>query len=350
MATPGIYPTGNICEGHQAEIKGTVQKAKVIDSNVSLDNFLTTQMPNLLAHECDRMSHLIAGRKEFPKEPSVTSIALRRFYRKGIDILHCTDDSCNEYYLANTSGSIGVPVSHRVPAYNAALEGRTGLFLERNNHSKYKAAYDMIRTTRSLCKITISYNDKMEPIVIGDCENCIKKLGYDCPGVIAVRDIVEDFAEVSLGTLASTQPDPVIKNGSLSKMGLSSMYLPPRNRSKQRRMPGLYVEDTDRFMKGLRDKKVKNICMDLRLFERETDSDKVFTVLQMKDCLCKFDECPTCFRGAVHNDELCSKVIRRALETKKGVLEAEKKKKEAERKQQDDVYVWISKSSQVLRN
>jgi hypothetical protein len=41
----GIYPSGNFCEHHQGKIKGTKDKAGIIDLHVSMRSFVANQAP-----------------------------------------------------------------------------------------------------------------------------------------------------------------------------------------------------------------------------------------------------------------------------------------------------------------
>ncbi len=72
---------------------------------------------------------------------------------------------------------IGFPVAQRLDDYNDALMGAPDRFLERKGSQQSAAMADMITATRSICRITVSQDKSGKSIVMGDCEDCIKKLG-----------------------------------------------------------------------------------------------------------------------------------------------------------------------------
>jgi hypothetical protein len=100
-ATPRIYPTGNLAESHQM-IKGSLTIPKKIDRNCSMSNLVSTQLPNLIKSEGERMSNVVAGRKEFYHEPSVLALMSARLFRKDVDLHEKLDEAGNVVcYYAN---------------------------------------------------------------------------------------------------------------------------------------------------------------------------------------------------------------------------------------------------------
>jgi hypothetical protein len=155
-ATPGIYPTGNIAESH-LRIKGTLSIPKKIDKNCSMSNLVSTQLPNLIASEGQRMLTLVAGQKDPRPEPSTLALVSAMLFQANIDLSKKIDDAGDLVcYFANRQRRIGFPVASRLIEYHEALEGKSELFIEWIGSDRSKVAAEMIAATRSICRITAS--------------------------------------------------------------------------------------------------------------------------------------------------------------------------------------------------
>jgi hypothetical protein len=116
LGIQGIYPSGNFCEHHQGDVKGTKDKAGIIDLNVSMLSFVANQAPRLLEHERTRTSHLVAGRRVFPLEPSRTAIAVVRCMRLGVDLVEIVDKRTGkDCWLGNRAHFVGKPLQWKKP-------------------------------------------------------------------------------------------------------------------------------------------------------------------------------------------------------------------------------------------
>jgi hypothetical protein len=300
-ATPGIYPTGNLDESHQ-RIKGSSTIPKKINRNCSMSNLVSTQLPNLIKSEGERMSNLVAGCKEFYHEPSVLALVLARLFRKDVDLHEKLDKAGNVVcYYAITRMRIGFPVAQRLDNYNKALMGVPDCFLVRKGSKKSTAVADIIAATRSICKITVKRNNQSgKTVVVGDCKDCIKKLGFDCPGVVVVRHLEGLFGGIPLSTRWLVQDPYGRKSGPQDASGLSGLE---KSKSKRKRQPGVYIEDRRELYKSALtvagEKKFRNFCFMLKLHRHFEEAepfvgkgDSYFLEL-----ILRFDKCPSCFRG-----------------------------------------------------
>jgi hypothetical protein len=300
-ATPGIYPTGNIAESHQ-RIKGTSSIPKKIDKNCSMSNLVSTQLPNLIASEGQRMSTLVAGRKDPRPEPSALALVSAMLFRANIDLSKKVDNAGNLVcYFANTRRRIGFPVASRLLEYHEALEGKSELFIKRIGSDRSKVAAEMIAATRSICRITVSQDKSGKTIVMGDCEDCIKKLGYDCPGVLIVKDVEKLDGGIPLSKRWLVQDQLGRKNGTQDASGLGGLEKP---KSKRKRTPGVFVEDRKELFKSsltvAGTKKFRDFCFMLQLHRHFGAEEKPFAGKPdsyFLELILKFDECPSCFRG-----------------------------------------------------
>jgi hypothetical protein len=81
----GIYPSGNFCEHHQGKIKGTKDKAGIIDLHVSMRSFVANQAPKLIEHERTQTSHIVAGCRVFLVKPICTAVAIFHCMQLGVN-------------------------------------------------------------------------------------------------------------------------------------------------------------------------------------------------------------------------------------------------------------------------
>jgi hypothetical protein len=91
------------------------------------------------------------------------------------------------YYLANADWSVGCPLLEGVKKYQQALAGDVTSFDDEGTLASTnpgRVATRMVYAGSRFCKIVKNEDGNL----IGDCECCMKKLGYGCPGLLAVRN------------------------------------------------------------------------------------------------------------------------------------------------------------------
>lgn len=259
------------------------------------------------------MSNLVGGRKEFPHEPSALALVSARLFRVNVDLSKKVDEAGNLVcYYANTRMRIGFPVAQRLDDYYDALKGRPDRFLARKGSNKSSAMVDMIAATRSICKISVKHNNQSgKTIVVGGCKDCIKKLGFDCPGVVVVNDLEGLFGGIPLEMRWLVQNPFGRKTGRQDASGLSGLEF---SKYKRKRDPGLvYMEDRRKLYKSsltvAGKKKFRDFCYMLQL-QRHFKEEKPFVGkpdIYFLELILKFDECPSCFRGCCHNEACCER-------------------------------------------
>jgi hypothetical protein len=272
-----------------------------------MSTLVSTQLPNLIKSEGERMSHLVAGRKEYYHEPSALALVSARLFRKDVDLHGKLDEAGNLVcYYANTRMRIGFPVAQRLDDYNDALMGAPDRFLERKGSQQSAAMADMITATRSICRITITHDNKSgKKVVIGDCEDCIKKLGYDCPGVVIVKDLEGSFGGIPLETRWLVQDQFGRKSGPQDASGLSGLK---QSKSKRKRQPGVYIDDRRELYRSALTvagkKRFRDFCFMLKLHRHFEEAEPFVGKADsyFLDLIVRFDKCPSCFRGCCHNE------------------------------------------------
>jgi hypothetical protein len=91
----------------------------------------------------------------------------------------------------------------RISMYNEALEGNDALFSE-NKVKKGEVAMHMVNFVKGICRVERRVLPSAGEQYIGNCEDCIKKLGLCCNVVGFVREKHQDFQEFSIKELSST--------------------------------------------------------------------------------------------------------------------------------------------------
>jgi hypothetical protein len=316
LGIQGIYPSGNFCEHHQGDIKGTKDKAGIIDLNVSMLSFVSLQAPKLMKHERVRTSHLFAGRRVFPVEPSRTAVAIFRCMRPGVDLIECCDKETDTVvcWLGNRAHFVGKPLKpmkdgkvdlSRMELYDDAVAGKPERFLELNGNRKAEAAMHMVNLANGICRVVLQAQPRGQPpIIIGDCPTCFKKLGRDCPVVLAVREKIGDFGNTSIADRMMSKVQPHELDGPSKASGLRGL-----NKVLTKKNPGWFADNSKEFWKYYRDKNaLSKIVIDLlqipvgceqgkarKAKPKSMSKEQAFQLVQ------SFERCPTCFRGKTHD-------------------------------------------------
>jgi hypothetical protein len=152
--------------------------------------------------------------------------------KKHVDWTCYTDTTLDAVYIGNRGHFIGRPIQpkgrsdySRRSLYEDVLDGRNDWFVKHHGTDKAAAGMHMINLTKGLCKVSFRKETDGNDYLIGDCDDCRKKLGHDCPVLLRIRQ------EMKMGTLNNTSVDDRVKtllqagvrNGSQNIGGLSGM-------------------------------------------------------------------------------------------------------------------------------
>jgi hypothetical protein len=177
----------------------------------------------------------------------------------------------NDHQLVNTSDYVGREIkSSDIQNYFSSLQGTTSLFEEEQNGLSMKVsnparvAKRMVNATRRFCMIT-----RRNGILLGDCELCMKRLGYGCNGLVYLRN-KEDTYSRSLSELTGTvehriSSDPY-KGPSATGLGGPS----------KKRKTGITVNKTGGLKPYFESKnhvEIRNLCVRLNLITYDTEKE-----------------------------------------------------------------------------
>ena len=202
--------------------------------------------------------------------------------RNGIDLVPHKDKD-GPCWIGNRAHFIGKPIKpegslDRIQRYYDAVDGRSSYFLQQNDNQPADAARHMLHYTSGFCvkrKGTMPGSNK--EIWCGDCPDCIKNLGFECPVATKVRALAGFFTK-NLCELMLTQAEPLEQsNRPQDAIGLRG--LGPSKKSKRQKNPGKWEDDAKRFWhsyKDRSDKQFANICAHFGIMagEREGRAEK----------------------------------------------------------------------------
>lgn len=148
-----------------------------IRMNVSLPRFLVQTLPKLLWEDAN-----VRGdpcRVEYPRDCSSVGLSNK-------DFVTCEDrDGAVEGYLFNLRYMIGVPFTEeRLRIIAASWNGADNSFVNDNDGA---LPGDIAKRIVDVAKTTCHVAKNLDGVWIGDCEDCCKRLGHDCPGALWVR-------------------------------------------------------------------------------------------------------------------------------------------------------------------
>lgn len=177
---PGVYPTNCPNESLNHLLKETVQL------NVALPRLLVESLPNLLREDANL--RFDPCKIQYPKNCSSQCLAVSGFMREGIDIVPLTaQNGAIIAYACNLRFMIGTPIiKERIDNMHHALMGRIDPFCgsEFDDNTPGAILKRYVGATEFLCCVTINEDGD----IIGDCENCYKHLGWDCPAATYIRN------------------------------------------------------------------------------------------------------------------------------------------------------------------
>jgi hypothetical protein len=191
---PGISPIGNPIESYNR----WGLKRNQIALNSSLANFLKHELPDLLKREALRSRSMKPG--EFVPQTRETAFALfvaNCCMDKDFDSKRYYDTTGRELYLTNTALTTGVEITDaRIAVYRAAREGDKKPFLAISpspspSPSPRQQARDSVFTTSGFCCVSVDDNKNL----VGMCQKCMKKMGWNCPSVLNVRCRLDGFSD-----------------------------------------------------------------------------------------------------------------------------------------------------------
>jgi hypothetical protein len=210
--------------------------------NLSLANWVEHEAPDLLKREGLRSRRMTAG--EFVPQTHETPFALFvvNCMGKEFDSKRYHDTTGRTLYLTNTALTVGVEITEvRIAAYRASRGGDKKQFA--TSSSPRQQARDSVFTTSGFCCVSVDDNKNL----VGTCQKCIKKMGWNCPSVLNVRGIIEGFSD---------NEDPstlmgVYSVGAAKRNGNSqSEFLSGRAKAKNKKKSTLLTHDPGSWLKS----------------------------------------------------------------------------------------------------
>jgi hypothetical protein len=284
----------------------------VIQLNQSKLTFIKSTLPNLLSWERRRSSSFIPGTVKFPERPGRFALALTRCMRDEIDLVPHVEGNI-PCWIGNRAQFIGKPIKpngslDRINRYYQALHGKAGYFMKKNDYKPADAARHMLNYTKGFCVVRkLRMPGCIEEVWSGDCPDCMKNLGFECPVATKVRENIGYFKYYDFGDLMLSQVEPSERSvGPQDAKGLKG--LGPGRRMKRRKNPGTWTDDPKKFWRSYKDRSDKqfhDICsfFGIEKWEKNEKGKLVkirLTNAQLLDGLVCFELCPTCSRGISH--------------------------------------------------
>jgi hypothetical protein len=293
-------------------VKGCSSVKGVIKLNQSKLSFIKYTLPALLAWERKRSSTFVPGTVEVPDRPGRFALALTRCMKDGVDLV-CRQDGEGTYWIGNRAQFIGKPIvpngsDDRIRRYHDAVAGRSSYFMKKNNNQPADAARHMLNFAGGFCvvrkKKLLGSN---EAIWCGDCPDCMKNLGYECPVATKVRANDGFYRNYVFNDLMLTQEEPSERaSGPQDAKGLRG--LGPPKKSRRQKKPGNWSDDPKKFWRSYKersDNQFHRICCFFGLEEWDKNAKGGMVKKRLSDSkflekLVLFERCPTCSRGKSH--------------------------------------------------
>ncbi|CAB9520107.1 hypothetical protein SEMRO_1074_G238280.1 [Seminavis robusta] len=300
----GVYPSN--CPNEAFNKHGIKGIGADCPKNASLCSFLVHTAPNLL--KADAFERSDPCTIEIPKTCSVLAVGLTGFVREGIDVVGIGSNESGgpSSWLSNLRHRIGIPLDEqRINLIRAAYDGDERPFLaimkQRGNKNPREDAIadEMMSVTKSICHLSWHSGN-----IVGDCEDCVKHLGYSCPGAVWLRSS-HGLLHASVNTLTKTSANAsgsVAKSDSrgnwrlLYESGLST-------RNKRRCLPKM-LHGFEDYLSTLNRGQLCRLIWYLRLAPRDVTVDdfiKGKTQQDLFDLLIQFYDNQSKFRGMLRN-------------------------------------------------
>ncbi|CAB9522217.1 hypothetical protein SEMRO_1279_G258820.1 [Seminavis robusta] len=265
----GVYPSN--CPNESFNRHGIKSIAADCSKNASLSAFLVHTAPRLLEEDANTRSDPCTI--EIPRTASMFAVAATGFLKEGVDIVQLGVDEYGRpsSWLCNLKHKVGVPIDkRRIRMINAALDGD-----ERPFKTELAAigldlpdcvANAMVRMTNTVCHLQWKQGN-----IVGDCENCVKHLGYSCPGAIWLRSR-HNLLNCSLLTLRKTSANA---RGDAAKAcgrgNTKRMYEGGLPKTSKRRCLSKMLESFDAYLGTLNHQQMTKLVVYFRLFHNNNN-------------------------------------------------------------------------------
>ncbi|CAB9528825.1 hypothetical protein SEMRO_2330_G323590.1 [Seminavis robusta] len=309
----GIYPTN--CPNESFNRHGIKSVATDCSKNASLASFLVHTAPRLL--EEDSRARADACTIEIPRTASLLAVGITGFVREGIDIVQLGVDEYGNpsSWLANLRHKIGVPIDKgRIRRVLASLEGDTRPFEE--TLKLQGVAYPemvadmMVATTKNVCHLQWKQGK-----IVGDCEDCVKYLGYTCPGAIFLRSkfsLLQCKVEVLRKSDANARGDAAKAS---ARGNPNKLYQSGLSKSSKRRCLSKMIETFEGYLATLNHQQLSRLVLYLRLYPMDSKYQtplKGKSTKDLLDTLVSFHDNPTAYRAMLlgrHSSKETSYVV-----------------------------------------
>jgi len=180
----GVYPSNCPSESYNHHC---VKGSSVL--NLSLPVYLVEKMPAMLEEEALLRSDPCTI--EIPRWCDNLCLVVHTLYKAGRDVLvRKTDaDGIPNSWTIALCHNVGRQITGTdLYLLDMAEQGNVNPFLnackeKKPNCTKADVASSMVERTRGYCRVRI----RDDGIIVGDCEECVKHLGYRCPAVNYIR-------------------------------------------------------------------------------------------------------------------------------------------------------------------
>ncbi|CAB9530941.1 hypothetical protein SEMRO_3120_G344200.1 [Seminavis robusta] len=294
----GVYPSN--CPNESFNRHGIKSIAADCSKNASLAAFLVHTAPRLLQEDANTRSDPCTI--EIPRTSSIFAVAATGFLKEGTDVVQLGVDEYGKpsSWLCNLGHKVGVPIdTRRIRMVNAAIDGdprpfqaelaQIGLDLPDS------IADAMVRMTDTVCHLQWKQGN-----IVGDCQNCVKHLGYSCPGAIFLRS-KHNLLNCPLSNLRKTSANA---RGDVAKAcargNTKKMYQSGLPKTSKRRCLSKMLESFDAYLATLNHQQLSKLVLYYRLFPRHVpsiDPVKGWTTQNLLDTLLSFHDNPTGHRA-----------------------------------------------------
>lgn len=178
----GVHPSN--CSNESHNLHATKGPKGVVQPNALLEASMTDSLPKLVSH--DALKRQDPCTIEMPTGCSPLMAAVTLFLT---EVWTCCNWLDNDHWVCNLQFNVGVPLCNERPQ-NIVLADEP---FQRNEVDKSVICRRLALTTRHSCKLRRESNGK----IVGDCVNCIKKVGFLCPGAAHLRSECDMFGDQS---------------------------------------------------------------------------------------------------------------------------------------------------------
>ncbi|CAB9511381.1 unknown protein [Seminavis robusta] len=296
----GVYPSN--CPNESFNRHGIKSVATDCSKNASLASFLVHTAPKLLLEDANSRSDpcTIA----IPSTGSIFAVAVTGFLREAVDVVELGKDEYGRAssWLCNLGRKIGVPLNdRRIRLVQASsLDGDKRPFEDEIRSTGGYVLPDTVANLMMTTTKTVCHLQWKEGNIVGDCENCVKHLGYNCPGAIYLRS-KHNLLTCRLELLRKTNANA---RGDLSKASArgntKKLYESGLSASTKRRCLPKMLETFDAYLCTLNHQQLSKLVLYLRLFKLDhkgAEPTKGLTTQVLLDKLIAFYDNPTMNRA-----------------------------------------------------